>query len=92
MPSFTVRMVLHDANWDDYIQLAEEMATRGFVDTIVGTSGNTYTLPDAEYHGQAKDLDTAMALSREAAAVVGRKYGVFITQSAGTQWVGLTKA
>ena len=91
MHSFTIRMVLHDATWDDYIQLAAEMAARGFIDTILGASGNTYTLPDGEYHGQAKDLDTAMALSREAAVVVGRNYGVFITQSAGTRWIGLSK-
>jgi len=92
MPSFTIRMVLHDASWDEYIQLAAEMATRGFIDTIKGTSGNTYTLPDAEYYGQAKDIDTAMTLSREAAEVVGRKYAVFITQVAATKWIGLEKA
>lgn len=92
MAKFTVRMVLHDADWDDYISLASEMAERGFVDTIVGASGNTYTLPDAEYYGSAADIEAAMNHAKAAAGAVGKKYAVFITQSAATKWVGLEKA
>lgn len=49
--SFNVRVVLHDATWDEYELLHERMAAIGFFREVVGDSGLRYKLPDAEYHG-----------------------------------------
>lgn len=92
MPNFTVRMVLHRANSDDYAQLEEEMRNIGFVDQITGSSGKTYTLPDAEYYGSASDIDTAFEKAKSAARAVGLKHAIFVTQAASTKWVGLEEA
>ncbi len=92
MPNFTVRMVLHTATRDDYEKLASEMANRGYVDTIVGSSGTTYTLPDAEYVGDAGSIDIAFEEAKAAAEAVGKKYAIFITECKTRKWVGLKKA
>lgn len=102
MPKFTARIVLHEATWEDYTNLATEMANAGFVDAI-SSSTATYELPDAEYNGDATDLQAALAIAEAAAKACGfsvapdtgwksgRKYGVLVTHSAGRRWVGLKK-
>lgn len=89
MPSFTVRMVLHNANSDDYSKLEAAMEIAGFVDYIKGSSGKTYRLPDAEYIGDAANVDAALELAKSAAGSVGRKFAVFTTESRYRKWVGL---
>jgi len=92
MATFTVRMVLHKAAWDDYVQLAAEMAEEGFVDVITSDDGKTYKMPDAEYTGSAVDRDAAMKKVKAAATRVGKKFSVLITQSNGRQWHNLDPA
>ncbi|MDN8618333.1 hypothetical protein [Variovorax ginsengisoli] len=90
MASFTIRMVLHKATWDDYTQLATEMAREGFGDIITADDGKRYRMPDAEYTGTA--VDRATALNKAAAAatrVVGSRFAVLVTESAGRTWQGL---
>ncbi|MDD3591354.1 MAG: hypothetical protein PHO65_01800 [Sulfurovum sp.] len=51
MASYTVRVVLHDAEWDHYNKLYTEMSREGFSDEIISThSKKTYKFPDGEYN------------------------------------------
>lgn len=92
MPTFTIRMVLHKATWDDYTQLAAEMAKGGFVDVITSDSGKTFKMPDAEYTGSATDRATAFKEAKAAASRVGKKHAVLVTESNGRTWEGLDPA
>lgn len=92
MKKFTTRIVLHDAEWEDYSDLYTYMEQEGFTDEITSSDGTTYKLPDAEYEISGNfDLDAVMAKAKRAAVKTGKKYKVFITQSAGRKWVGLDK-
>lgn len=92
MASFTVRIVLYDANWDDYKRLYEEMGKEGFTDEISSDDGITYEMPDGEYiiSGTLTRSDV-LAKAKSAASKTGRKYAVFVTQSSGQTWYGLKK-
>lgn len=94
MPSFTTRVVLHDADWDDYTDvLHPAMAKQGFKRTITNSDGKTYDLPDAEYNligelTRQQVLDRAKA----AAAMTKKKYSVLVTESNGRTWYNLDPA
>ena len=49
MASFTKRVVLNDAEWEDYDELYKYMAAEGVNKTITSDQGITYKLPDADY-------------------------------------------
>lgn len=51
MASFTVRIALYQATWDDYNVLHAAMEQRGFSRQIKADDGRTYCLPWAEYNG-----------------------------------------
>lgn len=92
MTKFTTRIVLHEADWDDYDSLYTHMHQEGFTDEITSSDGVTYKLPDAEYDISGSfDLDAVMTKAKRAAEKSGKKYKVFITQSACRKWVGLDK-
>lgn len=92
MASFTVRVVLHDADWDDYNDLHDEMKKQGFSDEITSSDGITYKMPDAEYDiSGSLTLDNVLSKAKSAASSTGRKYAVFVTKSSGLKWYGLEK-
>jgi len=92
MASFTVRIVLHDADWDDYNRLYEEMGKEGFTDEISSDDGITYEMPDGEYNISGTLIRSGvLAKAKSAASKTGRKYAVFVTQSSGRTWYGLKK-
>lgn len=93
MASFTVRMVLEDASWEDYEELHEHMKGKGFAKTITGSSGTRYQLPDAEYNyeGQAT-RSQVFEKAKAAAKATGLSYSVFVTEALGRTWCGLDKA
>ncbi|EHH2507874.1 type V toxin-antitoxin system endoribonuclease antitoxin GhoS [Vibrio antiquarius] len=92
MASFTVRMVLHDADWEDYNKLYEEMNKEGFSDEISSNDGTAYELPDGEYtiSGNLTKSDV-LSKAKNAASKTGKKYAVLVTQSSGRTWYGLKK-
>ncbi|EGR5448278.1 endoribonuclease GhoS [Vibrio cholerae] len=92
MASFTVRMVLHDADWEDYNKLYEEMNKEGFSDEISSDDGTAYELPDGEYtiSGNLTKSDV-LSKAKNAASKTGKKYAVLVTQSSGRTWYGLKK-
>ena len=93
MTSFTTRIELHDATWNDYEKLHAEMVAQGFVNTIRADDGVTYELPPAEYNFDG-DLTRSDVLDRAktAAGRTNRKYAAIVTQSNGRTWCGLAKA
>lgn len=92
MASFTVRIVLHDADWDDYNKLYEGMGNQGFTDEISSNDGTTYKMPDGEYDisGLLTKADV-LAKAKQASSATGKKYAIFITESSGRTWYGLSK-
>lgn len=90
MTQFTVRVELHEADWDDYEALHEEMHKEGFSSAITGSDGKTYQLPTAEY-GYEGDVTRDQLLDKAIAAAnrVHRHFGILITKSAGRTWYGL---
>ncbi|WP_313025585.1 hypothetical protein [Pseudomonas lopnurensis] len=94
MTNYTVRVVLIDAEWDDYEQLHEAMGRKGFTRTIADGDGKVYQLPDAEYNLPRSNLDRQAVLKqvKSAAGTTGKRYSVLVTQSAGRTWYNLEEA
>ena len=89
---FTTRVLLHNADDDDYKVLHEEMELEGFTRTITGSDGIQYHLPDAEYNkqGNMKPEDVRSA-AKKAADKTGKKSAILVTPSSGRYWIGLEK-
>lgn len=93
MASFTVRIVLKNGDWDDYEKLYARMETKGFKKEIESRDGQVYELPDAEYNFEGvATKDEVFEKAKVAAAGVGLKYSVLVTESKGRLWRGLEKA
>ena len=92
MDRFTVRVELHDANWEQYTKLHEKMALQGFTDTIT-TEKVSVQMPPAEYNYEgALTKEQVLEKAKTAAASVVKKYAVLVTESKGRTWFGLEKA
>lgn len=92
MPSFTIRIELHDAIWQHYVDLARNLKAIGITDTIVAGDGKKYRLSPAEYNYEGNStLNDVFLAASGAAALVVPKYAVFVTESGGTGriWAGL---
>ena len=92
MTSFTTRVELHDATWDDYTKLHEKMRAQGFSRTITSDNGVTYQLPLAEYDYQSSSTVTRQQVldkAKAAAGAVKTTYEVLVTESNGRIWAGL---
>jgi hypothetical protein len=90
MPSFTVRVELHEATWTDYETLHDQMGAEGFRRTIRSDDGITYHLPTAEYDmtGLTERSDV-LDKAKTAAARTRKNFGVLVTESNGRTWFGL---
>jgi len=90
MASFTTRVELHDANWDDYSKLHEKMRAQGFSQTITSDNGTVYQLPPAEYdYNGVVTRQQVLDKAKAAAAAVKSSYAVLVTESNGRTWWGL---
>lgn len=92
MAQFTIRVELHGAEWDDYVQLASALAQRNITDVIANGEGVEYKMPPAEYQCQG-DLTAAEVrdICVEAAKTTGKAHAILVTKSAGRAWVGLER-
>lgn len=92
MASFTIRIELNNATWDNYEELYRHFAAVGITDDISSDSGVTYRMPPAEYNYQGSVTGAqVLALAKAAAAKVVLKYSVLVTESAARTWHGLEK-
>jgi len=90
MSMFTIRVELHDANWQQYVDMAKDLATKGITDVIVGDNGTSYKMPPAEYHYSGTALIGQVLESVKAsAAKTGKRYGVLVTEATRISWEGL---
>jgi hypothetical protein len=92
MASYTIRIELHNASWDEYEAMYEHLEAQGITDIITSNDGARYKMPPAEYSymgnaTRAQVLDMAKA----SAAKVVHSYAVLVTESAGRTWHGLEK-
>nr|CUV28854.1 conserved protein of unknown function [Ralstonia solanacearum] len=94
MASFTTRVVLHNADPDDYTDvLHPAMAKQGFTRTIKGDSGKTYDMPDAEYDFVGdKTRDEVLERAKTATQTTKKEYAIFVTEAVGRCWYGLDTA
>jgi len=90
MSQFTTRVELHDAVWSDYTKLHQQMAARGFRQTVTAVNGAVYELPPAEYdyEGTATRAQV-LEMAKEAAKSVKSSFAVITTESAGRTWYNL---
>ena len=90
MSSFTIRVELHDANWQHYVDMAKDLASQGITDVIAADSGTSYKMPPAEYNyvGNAS-ADNVLEAAKASAAKTGRPYAVLVTEATRRTWVGL---
>ncbi|WP_146093376.1 DUF2622 domain-containing protein [Xanthomonas pisi] len=90
MPSFTTRVVLNDAEWEEYEELYEYMAAEGFAKTITSGQVVTYKLPDAEYDYRGNlTKENVLKKARSAAQRTGKRHSVLVTESVGRTWDNL---
>jgi len=90
MASFTTRVELHDADYDDYETLHAAMQAEGFSRTITAEDNVTYHLPTAEYNRSGNlTRDQVLESAKRAASGTGKRYGVLVTESNGRTWTGL---
>ncbi|WP_017346152.1 type V toxin-antitoxin system endoribonuclease antitoxin GhoS [Pantoea sp. A4] len=91
MATFTVRVELHNADYDDYELLHKKMNAKGYKRTVTASSGTEHHLPDAEYTFESSSKDES-AVADEVKAIadsVKNGSGVLVTKSAGRAIRGL---
>ena len=93
MPSFTTRVELHQASYQDYENLHAAMEDAGFSRFITSDDGQTYHLPMAEYD-RSGNLTRSQVLNqaKAAAASTGKNSAILVTESTGRRWSGLQSA
>lgn len=90
MSSFTTRVELHSASYDDYNNLHAFMEAEGFSRLIKADSGTWYHLPTAEYNREgALTIAEVRASAQRAANRTGKLFCVLVSESTSRSWVGL---
>ena len=88
---FTVRIVLHDGESEDYDKLHEEMDSKGFLDYYESKT-HRYELPPAEYnYPNSGTKESVLEKAENAAKETGKDFQVLVTESAGRISTGLNK-
>jgi hypothetical protein len=92
MAAFNTRVELHDANYQDYLNLHSYMAHEGYTSTIRANEGTTYQLPPAEYN-LVSNCTVAQALEKaqRAAQKTRKRFAVLVSEYTSCSWVGLEK-
>jgi len=93
MAQFTVRVELHDAQWNDYDTLHAAMERKGFSRQMRGDDGRAYQLPWAEYD-TAANLSSmqVLGIAQTAANTTGKKSSILVTDANHRAWSGLSVA
>jgi hypothetical protein len=90
MATFLTRVELHDATYQNYVELHGFMAQEGYSTTIRGGDGKVYQLPPAEYHLAADcTIEEARERASRAAKKTRRNFAVLVSQYSQAAWVGL---
>jgi hypothetical protein len=90
MALYIIRVELHDAQWQHYVEMAKDLATKGITDVIAGSDGNSYKMPPAEYnYVGSENIDAVFDAVRASANKTGKSNAVFVTEATRTKWVGM---
>jgi hypothetical protein len=90
MAKFTIRVELHNATWQNYADLAKNLAARGIVDVIRADDGTWYKMPPAEYNYEGNATrDQVLETTKTCTAAVVRSFAVMVTEANGRAWHGL---
>ena len=92
MATFTVRIVLHDADSSEYSVLYEAMNDEEFSDIISSEDGIDYNMPDGEYTISGNyTKSNILEKAKRAIKPTGVKGSVLVTHSNGRTWSNLSK-
>jgi hypothetical protein len=90
MATFSARVELHSATYQDYVALHGHMTQQGFTNTIRSDASKTYQLPPAEYNLIASCTRAdALAKAKIAAQKTLKKFAVVVAEYSGCTWDGL---
>jgi hypothetical protein len=90
MAHYIIRVELHDATWQHYVDMARDLATRGISDVITADGGSRYRMSPAEYNYVGpENIDAVLNAVQTSAAKTGRRHAVFVTEATRTKWIGL---
>jgi len=91
MAQFTIRVTLHGASWQEYVDLAAKLRAQEIVDVIRSDPGVWYRLPDGEYNyeGNASAGQIHNTVATIASSVVATLPAVLVTESVRRIWSGL---
>jgi hypothetical protein len=93
MVAFNTRVELHDATYQDYLNLHSYMAQEGFTNTIRAYDGTSYQLPPAEYNLVSNcTIAQALEKAQRAAQKSRKRFAVLVSEYTSSSWVGLEKA
>ncbi|MCW0399675.1 hypothetical protein NB688_002756 [Xanthomonas sacchari] len=93
MARYTIRIELHGATWDDYVEMYKYLAAQGITDIITSDDGTRYKMPPAEYNYEGgATRDQVLASAKACAAKVVHSYAVLVTEAIARSWHSLAKA
>jgi hypothetical protein len=85
---FTIRVELHRAAWDEYVQLAANLAACNIKDILPLTDGSQWKMQPGMYHcwsdlspeGVHGIVETCVApIGRQSAILVSKSAGIFVS-------------
>lgn len=90
MSMFTIRIELHNASWQNYVDMANDLATKSITDVIVSDNGTAYKMPPAEYNyvGNAS-IDDVYSTAQWAANRTGKANAILVSEATRRKWNGL---
>lgn len=92
MAKYTVRIVLHDGDSNDYNILYDAMDKEGFSDVISSSDGIDYKMPDGEYNIQGiYTKENILDKAKRAISSTHLEGSVLVTKSNGRTWSNLDK-
>lgn len=87
---FTIRVELHDANWQHYVDLAADLGSKGITDVVTADDGVSYKMSPGEYnYVGAATIEAVYNAAVASAAKTGRRHAVFVSECTQRKWMGL---
>jgi hypothetical protein len=82
MANYLARVELHNANYQDYENLHQNMANRGYARVIVSDQGKRYKLPTGTYIAMGSNANLQMAYNAAVAAAqeTGKRFWVVVVE------------
>ena len=90
MPNFLTRVELREASDADYQKLNTRMEAVGFTRLVNADDGRTHLLPTGNFIGSGEGTTTQVRdLATQAAAEIGKAFGILVVECDRAAWIGL---